>query len=395
MFDALAAAVSSLDIPCDGRAVAEALALLDRLTAKVAAAVGEFDRSGGWSEDGSVSMHSWLRGHGLTSRQAGRLVGLGRRVASLPVLRAAWESGELSGAHVRAVAANVSEPRIGLFAEHEAATVPLLAGQSPAQAAATMRAWRLHADNLEAPPDDPLPDRSVYLSKTLEGRFEMSGSLDAEGGAVVARALALADSGDLGVPAAQRRADALVDVARHFLDNQFTRRGGRHRPHLNVVVDFDALLAGKGGQLADEGLPVDGATVERLLCDGAVSRVVTRGRSAILDYGTSTRTIPAPLWSALVVRDRQCRFPGCDRPPSWCEGHHVVWFRHGGTTSLDNLVLLCTRHHHLLHAAKGWRAKLLPDGEFEVTRPDGSVTTTRAPPLADLRREEEPSTRPP
>src|SRR5918911_831927 len=48
---------------------------------------------------------------------------------------------------------------------------------------------------------------------------------------------------------------------------------------------------------------------------------------------------PAPLWSALVVRDRHCRFPGCDREPGWCEAHHVRHFAHGGATNLANLIL--------------------------------------------------------
>jgi hypothetical protein len=110
--------------------------------------------------------------------------------------------------------------------------------------------------------------------------------------------------------------------------------------------------------------------------------VVTAGRSAILDYGTATRTIPAPLWAALVIRDEACRFPGCDRPSTWCQGHHVVWVTQGGTTNLSNLVLVCSRHHHVLHQP-GWQAKLRPDATFEVTDPDGVVRCT-SPPRAEI-----------
>ena len=102
------------------------------------------------------------------------------------------------------------------------------------------------------------------------------------------------------------------------------------------------------------------------------------GRSAVLDYGTASRTITAPMWAALGVRDRHCRFKGCDRPAAWCEGHHVHPWQFGGPTNLGNLVLLCTRHHHLLHKP-GWEAKLLPDATFEVTAPDGRVFTTKPP----------------
>jgi hypothetical protein len=169
----------------------------------------------------------------------------------------------------------------------------------------------------------------------------------------------------------------LVEICRFFLDHQRTRPGGRHRPHLNVVVELDDLVATRGGRVVD-GPFLDGPSISKLLCDCAVHRVVTAGRSAILDYGTATRTIPAPLWNALVIRDDHCRFPGCDRPSTWCEGHHVVWVTHGGPTELNNLVLVCSRHHHLLHRP-GWHAKLKPDGDLDVTDPYGEIRTTLPP----------------
>ena len=197
---------------------------------------------------------------------------------------------------------------------------------------------------------------------------------------MVDTALRLATTDDPTRTPAEGRADALVEVCRFFLDNQQTRAGGRHRPHLNVVVDLDALVEGEGGRVID-GPALDGASMSRLLCDSSLHRVLMAGRSAILDYGTSTRTIPAPLWSALVIRDEHCRFPGCDRPSTWCEGHHVRWVTHDGATELANLVLFCPRHHHRLHQPE-WQAKLLPDATFEVTDPDGMVRCT-SPPRAD------------
>ena len=238
-------------------------------------------------------------------------------------------------------------------------------------------AWREQATE---PKESPDPQRSLHLSAILDGRHVLEGHLDAEGGAVVATALALASVEDPDRTVAERRADALVDISRFFLDHQQSVAGGRHRPHLNVVVDVDALQEGRGGRVVD-GPELDGPTLSRILCDSALHRVLVKGRSAILDYGTSTRTIPATLWSALVIRDEHCRFPGCDRRSSWCEGHHVRWVTHGGTTDMANLVLLCSRHHHRLHEPN-WQAKLLPDATFEVTDPTGMVRAT-SPPRAE------------
>ncbi|HZA79246.1 MAG TPA: DUF222 domain-containing protein, partial [Acidimicrobiales bacterium] len=176
----------------------------------------------------------------------------------------------------------------------------------------------------------------------------------------------------------RRRADALADVCRWFLDHQQHRRGGRHRPHVNVVATLDDLEGRGQGRLID-GTILDGTTVQRLFCDAGLHRVFVAGRSSILDYGTTTRTVPANLFNALVIRDQHCRFPGCDRPPEWCEAHHVQWVTRGGPTSVENLVLECSRHHHLLHTP-GWDAKLLPDATLIVTTPHGRTLQSRPPP---------------
>jgi hypothetical protein len=73
-----------------------------------------------------------------------------------------------------------------------------------------------------------------------------------------------------------------------------------------------------------------------------------------LSVGRATRTIPASIRTALVLRDQGCRFPGCDRPPAWTDGHHIIHWGDGGPTDLENLVSLCRRHHRRVHE-EGWR----------------------------------------
>jgi hypothetical protein len=139
------------------------------------------------------------------------------------------------------------------------------------------------------------------------------------------------------------------------------------------VVDVDTMR----GRFVD-GAAITSDVVERLLCDSGVHRVLVKGRSTIIDMGMTTRTVTAALWVALVARDQHCRFPGCDRPSHWCDGHHVVWVSRNGPTNLANLVMLCSRHHHLLHQ-RGWDATLALDGTFTVHFPDGRVRTSHPP----------------
>jgi hypothetical protein len=305
------------------------------------------------------------------------------------VTAGAWRNGVLSSGQVEAIAANLDPDTVGLFADHEATVVPTLVELSVRDVATAMAAWREGATAHRHP--KPEPAQALHLSRTLAGRWRLDSDLGPETGELLATALRLAHSPDVdGEPArapATRRADALADICRHFLDHQHTRRAGRHRPHLNVVLDLDRYQALRtAGASSVDDTRLDRTTTDRLLCDAALHRVLSHGRSAILDYGTATRTIPAPLYNALVVRDRHCRFPGCDRPHHWCESHHIQPWQAGGPTQLANLVLLCSRHHHLLHTPH-WHTKLLPDTTLETTNPTGHVHTShppatrRAPPL--------------
>jgi hypothetical protein len=217
---------------------------------------------------------------------------------------------------VEVIVAKLDDSTVELFAEAEAELVPHLAPLSLPGCARAMAMW---VEQAQVPREPADPERAFHLSETLDGRHVIDGHLDAEGGAVVAAALRLAMVDDPERTPAERRADAVVDVSRFFLDHQQTRTGGRERPHLSLVADVEAMKEGRGGRVLG-GPAIDGTTMSAYVCDCALHRVLTKGRSAVLDYGTATRTIPANLWNALVIRDEHCRFPGCDRRSTWCEG---------------------------------------------------------------------------
>jgi hypothetical protein len=379
MGNGLAESIETLVIAPHGDAVVEVAQQYSTLRAKLALALAELDHRGEFELEGYASMTAWCRDKlGWTNQQANRLLKIGRRLRDLPVTAEAWQRRELTDGQVDIIVACVTDRRAGLWAEHEAEIVPTL---EPLDVLATNRAmqtWAAMADAIldeEEPPEDLTAE--AMLVKTLDGRGYLKGSFDAESTEVLATALRLASSRDLDVSSAQRTGQALIDIARHFLDHQQVKIGGRHRPHLNVVVDHDDLRDSKPGRTLG-GAPLPGATIRKIGCDANIHRVITDGLGSILDYGRSTRTIPAAVYTSLVLRDWGCRFPGCDRPAEWCEGHHVQHWEDGGPTNLSNLVLLCSKHHHVVHL-RGWHIRLDPTGTVEVTDPGGRRRTSDPP----------------
>jgi Domain of unknown function (DUF222) len=333
MFAGLARAIAELDVPPTLECLEEVLSLRDRLDAKISTALRQFEEDEGWCEDGSLSLTAWLAAHGRRSRkEAHREAVAARRLASLPVTAAAWANGALSSAQVAAVVANVSSERVLLYAGHEREMTPCLAELTVVETAAAMRSWRLHAEATEDGAEPSERASELHLSKTLVGRSEVSGHLSAIDGAIVDAAL----NSVMGRPAPQsvpgegpvpttshRRAEALVDLCRWFLDHFApVPAGARQQPHVSVIVGLPELAHGGPGRLAD-GTPISAATVAQLACDAELHRVFMSGRSTILDYGSAVRTVGPALWAALVVRDEHCRHPGCDRPPAWCQARPV------------------------------------------------------------------------
>ena len=172
----------------------------------------------------------------------------------------------------------------------------------------------------------------------------------------------------------RRSADALVDVCAFFNANHDRAGTARRRPHIELNLDADTLALSPLAWTTDHAW-VGVATTDMLLCDCVVHRVMRAG-DVILNYGRATYTVPKDLFRAVAARDGGCRFPGCDRRVSWCDAHHVQYWERFGPTDLDNLTLMCNRHHHLVHRHK-LHLKLLPDGELEITLPDGTVRTSQ------------------
>jgi hypothetical protein len=154
--------------------------------------------------------------------------------------------------------------------------------------------------------------------------------------------------------------DALVEIAQHALDTDRVPSSHGARPRVAVNVDFAALLdrfVPGAEAVTDDGLRLSVAAVRRLACDAEIIPVCLGAGGEVLDVGRASRLVTPALWRALVARDKHCTHPGCTRPPVMCHAHHIVHWADGGETSLENLVLVCSEHHRVLHHTL-WKVRL-------------------------------------
>ncbi len=182
-------------------------------------------------------------------------------------------------------------------------------------------------------------------------------------------------------PVARRRADALVEIVEVALRSGLLPTEGGEPPQVLVTVPWSTLAeqpddpargtTANAGSLAGElidGTAVSAEAARRIACDASVIAAVFGSFGQVLDIGRAARSVPRPIRRALTARDRGCAFPGCDRPPTWCEAHHIWHWAHGGPTSLDNLVLLCGHHHRTVHH-HGWVVHVGAEGLPVFTPP--------------------------
>jgi hypothetical protein len=341
--------------------------------------VGEFDTLGLWEVAGYTSTHAWLKDQGFHPRDAFDMVKLARKLRRLPATAAAWVAGDLTGGQVRIIGALVIDRHVPLFAEHERELVPTLAALTVDETLRVMRLWRDRADALDAGPEPRDEPCIAHLSPTLDDRGVLHASLDAEGFALWTEALRLADSDDLGTPAPRRRGASLTTIASFFIKHQNAKTPRRHVPHIKLLVDARTLGTDHvHGYDEATGMTLRPETIDRILCDCVMHRVVMAD-GIVLDYGRAVKEPPPELAHAVAARDQGCRWKSCDRPVGWCDVHHVrEYVKHFGPTAIGNLVLVCEKHHTVLHR-RGWSAKLHANGAFEVTSPWKQSWTTHPP----------------
>jgi hypothetical protein len=365
--------------PVAGMAVEEVFGALRQAELAACRLIERVDRSGEFSRDGFVSVSAYVRERaGESQGWASKRVHVGRALADrLPATAAAWEKGALGLEHAVVIDKATRELKdagqVRVVDEALAGACPWASPHDLAGIAEQIRA----ATAPEAAADKADKQRmaaKLSLSKTLDGMWRLDGWLDPETGALVNQALgAFTDptrtggsggagqSEALAEPNALRRARALGEICRQAAGHAESCNGtggGRHT--MIITMDWEALRSGLGvGTVAGDRSTLPAGALRRLACDAAIIPAVLGGDGAILDFGRKTRLISPSLRAFLIARDGGCVFPGCDRPASWCDAHHRKAWHDGGCTDRDNLDLLCSKHHHLVH--EGWYITIADD----------------------------------
>ncbi len=271
-----------------------------------------------------------MRGDGVVSAPQARRESRRAEVAEMmPAFGVALSNGQISGEHVDAVGREVARLTVD---QHHLLDIDGLAHQATRLPALT----------------SAIDQRSAAIVAASDGSVSKSPNLSAQ---------------------------ALVELLLTAGDR------GQRLPSITVVVDQATLTNGPHEESlleTESGLPLPAESVARLCCDAVLQRVTLDAQGVPIEVGRKRRTATDAQWAAIKAVHSRCGWYGCTAPIGWCQAHHILEWEHGGRTDLDNLVPLCSQHHHRVHEGQ-WHIKLLPDRTLEIFRPDGThhATTPR------------------
>lgn len=367
---------------------------IDAATYRWLELIREFDERGGWAGDGIQSCAHWLGWRcGLSLHAAREKLRVAHALKELPKISGSFRDGKISYSKARALTrvATAGNERFLLG----------IALKSPAWVVdRTVKNYRMMKRIEALEKENQRHDlRQLDCFVDRDGCMLLLGRFTPEQGAMIQKALdavmeeMFAEQKDVPAgtdecrkpsfdrpcppaPVSQRRADALARIAEGWLAGSGARPRG-DRFVINLHTDIDTLKENGGGaegELEDQA-NVPAGTCRRLACDASVVHWLEDHDGEALSIGRKSRTIPPPIRRALQRRDRGCRFPGCSAT-RFVDGHHIHHWADGGETSLNNLVLLCRRHHRLVHEG-GFGLQRTIEGDFVFTAPDGR----RIPPV--------------
>ena len=402
--------------------IVELSRILNLTTTALAAATDAAHRARIPTRKGLRTATDLLKELGHAPALAYRLTRVGRTAPQLPALSRQARTGTLGIEHLDAVGQGIDfvANRIPLDADARTDLARrLTVHTTPADIARRARELALEwapTNNESADPDQiPVAENTTLneLAITIGADGRTTGTLDLD--ALTAEELHQAldaltkpvlepDGSPDPRTTAQRRADGFGQIIRDYLTHRDrpTTAGGV-LPHVTLIIPTHAGNAAEPpSKSSDQNQstvptlgftgPISPPTANLILCDAAVRRIALDENSAPLDVGREHRLVTLAIRKALEARDRGCAHPGCGRPVAWTDAHHITPWSEGGTTSLDNCVLLCRMHHTMIHHTgihhTGWQIVIGHDRHpwfIPPTDPD-HPNRTRQPLRSNARR---------
>lgn len=375
-----------------GEEITELAAHIHAATFLLLQKIREFDELEGWHLPGLASCAHWLQWQCGTNLGAAReKVRVARALPELPKISKSFSEGRISYSKVRAMT-RVATPK------NEEVLLGIARHGTAAHVEKVVSNYR-RCKRLEVLEEDNNRHAHRELSwyTDANGMWVLNGRFTAEQGALIEKALEAAmnelfeeqrDEPEdvsaetpVGVisympkphPVDTRRADALERVAETCLSGEPGEHSGGDRYMVNIHTEPEVLK--KDGDVAEsecEGCGhVSAETSRRMACDASVVHWHEGRDGEPLNIGRKSRTIPPAIRRALKRRDGGCRFPGCTCN-KFVDAHHIRHWADGGETRIDNLVLLCRRHHRLVHEG-GFGVQVQADGSIRFTYPDGRI----------------------
>ena len=368
MIDGLEAALdkvcSDASTFTDGESIERLYRCLSRMEAAATVATAAFEAGGQWRERGARSVAGWLAARCLEPKGlSGRRAQLGRDLRHLPVVEAAWLDGDIGSAQVALLAKARTAVTADAMARDEALLVDKAGDLRFDRFCRVLAYWSQCADpdGAELSAAEQREGRRLHLSKTLDGTWIGDAVLDPLSGEIVSNELgriyeelwkadwaearkrlgADARASDLGRTPAQRRHDALVEMA--MRSGTAPADGRRPEPLYSVLVGYETFA----GRICEtgSGTVVTPGTLAAWLDTAYIERIVFGSPSRVVDVGVTTRFFTGALRRALEVRDRECFEDYCDVPASRCEADHIEPWATGGRTTERNGRMACGCHN--------------------------------------------------
>ncbi len=358
--------------------------------------IARYERAGDWQEKGYLSAKSAVvHETGITRRSTDRSLVTGSLLAHYPVITNALGTHSITHDHLHFLLPLMNEKYCEFFDDDVDLLIETAKTVNAEQFSHVVRHWKNMVNALIDEPSDEylaFQKRKLFLNELLDGTWLIHGELDCVTGRILEKALrdvseklwrttSPENRGEYS--AAQQRADAIGYLAQGYVTSENaaetavgaqaeTRTQFRYTPNatlnVDIIVDADDLNTDTTTRdflkkCLDASSPLinthSQSFVEQILCDSSLI-VPVKNDNGTYDLGRSARTAPWKLKRQLLLSHSTCSVPGCTTPSRWCDAHHIDHWAHGGKTAMDNLALLCRRHHTMMHNDKTFAQRIEP-----------------------------------